>query len=259
MRMSRKLHLMGAAAGLALLTSLTACGGGASNSTTTPAAGGATSSAAATQAKGANKLCAAAPTDPKLSIQLTRDDVTAADPSNASLQAINENGSGADGPFTATTVGGRQAIEPQPGSGAQGDFNYEELYFATGGAVDPSVKNALLCVEVYDGAKGQEINSDYSGNNADGPVNGAYDSAPEVYMTSGSKKWQVISFSFTDINFQSGAAGAGKENGGADFRITLGNPLQQGIAFDKAWLVTKNVPATQSLAHTPAVTGATAL
>lgn len=71
-------------------------------------------------------------------------------------------------------------------------------------------------------------------------------------MTAGSKKWLTIAFSLMAINFQNGAPGLGGENYGTDFRVSFDSPLQAGVYFDRAWLVTKNVPATQSLAAAPA-------
>ena len=253
-------RLAAAGLGLLLVAATAGCGSAGSGGAAqkgSGATGSTTGGAGITLAKGASKLCSAAPTTAALQVKMTTDAATAVDQGTVGLQYVNANGSNQDGTVAAGTVDGRQAVQPQPGTAADGsNFTYEEIYFATNGAVDPAVQNVEVCLELYDGAKGQGIHLDYSGNNADGPVGGKYDAAPEIYVTAGSKKWLTIAFSLTAINFQSGAPGLGGENYGTDFRVSFGSPLQTGIYFDRAWLVAKSVPATQSLAAAPAAAAA---
>ena len=121
------------------------------------------------------------------------------------------------------------------------------------------MRNVALCIETYDAAAGQVIAADYSGTNTAGPLQGAYDAAPQAYLTAATKKWWTLAFIFTGINFQKGASGAGKENAQADFRVQVGPPMNGNVYFDRAWLVTQGVPAGKSLAATPSATATTKL
>ena len=202
----------------------------------------------------ANKLCATPPSNPKLDLRLDTPGAPTVNSSDVALQAINESAQGSDGPFTLASVDNTTVVEPVAGSSSTGTpLTYGELYFSTNGAIPASVKNVEICVEVYDAAASEGISAQFSGTNPAGPVNGAYDAAPEAYVTSGTKQWYTLSFNFSGIAFQAGGAGIGLENGSADFRINIGPPIQQGaVYFKRIWLVTQNVPTNPSLAGPPA-------
>ena len=245
--------------GLVAASLLAACG------TTAPTTSQGSSSAAATTttsstkislaplAPKANKLCATPPTNPKLDLRLDTPGAPTVNSSAVALQAINESAQGSDGPFTLATVDNTTVAEPVAGTSSTGTpLTYGELYFSTNGAIPASVKNVEMCVEVYDAASGAGISAQFSGTNTAGPVNGAYDAAPEAYVSSGSKQWYTLSFNFSGIAFQAGGAGIGLENGSADFRISIAPPIQQGaVYFKRIWFVTQNVPTNPSLANAP--------
>ena len=195
----------------------------------------------------ASSLCSKTPTNAPLTLRMDTPGAPAVNPGDVGLQAINESGSGLDGPYTLSSVDNVNVVEPVPGNGANGPFDYGELYFSANGAVPASVTNVELCAEVYDAASGDVLTAEFSGTNPAGAVAGAYDAAPQAYSTSGTKKWYTISFNFSGIAFQAGGAGIGKENGSADFRINLGPPIVQGaVYFKRVWLVTQNVPSEAS-------------
>lgn len=202
-------------------------------------------------AKGASPLCQKPQPGKSLNVSLNTAQWPAAS-SDTGLSPINENATGADGPFIEGTVGGSKAIQVIPGTGSNGSyFNYLELYFTAAGAVPAGVAKVLLCLSFYDSPAGIPLAAQYSGTSSVGPVNGAYDAAPEVYVTSGAKQWEVASFTFTGINF------SGKENGGADFRVTSYQAHKSPTPFwvNRAWLVTKGVPAKKALAQPPSIPG----
>lgn len=201
----------------------------------------------------ASPLCATPPTSQSLTLRMDTPGAPAVNPGDVALQAINENAQGADGPFTLAAVDNTTVVEPVVGSSSTGTpLTYAELYFSANGAVPASVKNVEVCTEIYDATAGQVLSADFSGTNTAGPQQGAYDASPEAYVTSGTKKWYTISFNFSGIAFQSGGSGIGKENGGADFRIDIQPPVQQGaVYFKRMWLVTQNVPTKASLSSEP--------
>jgi hypothetical protein len=142
-----------------------------------------------------------------------------------------------------------------PGTNGSGQaLTYGELYFSAGGAVTAGTKNVMLCAEVYDGRSGVQLSAQFSGTNTAGPVSGAYDSAPQSYLTAGTGKFYTLSFDFSGIAFAKGGAGVGKENGGADFRITMVPLTSAGLDFKRVWLVTQGVPTEASAAAAPAAT-----
>ncbi len=250
---------LGLAGGLLTTTLLAACGGAAqpaasSNTSSGSGTSSSTSSASATAtlAPGASTLCSTAPTNPKLTVTLNSPGSPTINSSYAGLQVLNEDAAGADGPFTIAPIDGKTVVEPLAGKGTNGAFTYSQLYFSANGGVPASVKNAELCLEAYDAKAGQVISADFSGTNPAGPVGGAYDAAPEAYVTSGTDKWYTLSFNLSGIAFQSGGSGIAKENGSADFRVGLQPPLQQGaVYFERAWLVTNGVPTVPSLSADP--------
>ena len=206
-------------------------------------------------APGASQLCSKPPTDPSLTVRLNGMGVPQVNPSDVALQAINENASGQDGPFIPASVDNTPVVADIPGSSTSGQpFTYGELYFSANGAVPAGTQNVMLCAEVYDAQAGNGISAQFSGNNPAGPVSGAYDAAPQAYLSSGSKKFYTLSFNFSGITFAKGGAGIGKENGSADFRINI-DPITQGaLDFKRVWLVTTGVPTQASLAASPAPT-----
>ena len=143
-------------------------------------------------------------------------------------------------------MGGRTAILLRVGNSNGKPNNWGELYFATNGVVPATVQDVALCVETYDAAADQVIAADYSGTNTAGPLQRAYNAAPQAYLTAGIKKWWTLAFTFTGINFQKGASGAGRENAQADFRVQVGPPMNGAVYFDRAWLVTQGVPAAKA-------------
>ncbi len=237
------------------------CGGAA------PAAGHGGKSApqaqagpAVTLAPGASPLCAQAPSASHLAVNLNGPGVGSPQATSGTLQAVNYNDpQQGDGPFAPVTVGGRSAIQILPGRSNGKATSWGELYFATNGAVPAGTRDVELCIETYDASAGDVLAADFSGTNTAAPQRGAYDAAPEAYLTTGSDRWLTISFPFNGINFAAGDAGAGLENAQADFRVQVGPPLTGQVVFDRAWLVTTKVPTGQSLDATPGASGATKL
>ncbi len=250
---------MAALAGALMLT--VACGAAPAGTTGSSASapGGSNASASVALAPGASQLCAKPPaaTSP-LYAALDSDQSTWTPPASATgLSPVMFNQPGQDGWSSPGTQGGKKAIQVMPGQSSSGTpYSYSEIYFTSGGAVPGSTANVMLCLQYYDGTAGAQIALQYSGTNTAGPVNGAYDAAPELYVTKGTNKWLVGSFSMTAINFGSGDSGVGAENGQSDFRVTGENATPFWV--DAAWLVVANVKGTQSMAAmpTPSATGA---
>ncbi len=204
-------------------------------------------------AKGASSLCSKVPAAKTgLEVDLNKADWPSATTATG-LTPINYNQPGQDGAFIAQTVDGRHGIAVMPGQGPDGKYySYLELYLTAGGVVPAGTKNVMLCLEYDDSIAGVPLTLQYSGTNTAGPVSGAYDASPDIYVTGGTKQWLVGSFTMTDINFAKGDPGVGKENGNADFRVTSQSQGQATpFTVDRAWLVVSGVPATQSLAAPP--------
>lgn len=213
-----------------------------------------------TLAPGASSACAKGPTNPHLDVALDNVGVSAPQLGSDTLEAINfNNPTEGDGPFVPVSIGGRAAIQVVAGHSNGKTDSWGELYFTSNGAVPAGTQNVELCLETYDASAGDVLATDFSGTNTKGPQSGAYDAAPQAYLTAGTDKWLTVSFQFSGINFEAGATGAGAENGQADFRVQIGPPLTGQVYFDRAWLVTTKVPPGQSLNSTPGATGATKL
>ena len=240
-----------ASVAVAAVLGLSACGTSGGAPAATQSAGSSTAAAAAvTLATGASSLCKTAPTNQALVATLNTDSPPAVADATG-LTPVGFGQPGQDGPFTAATIGGRAAVQVAPGQDSSGtSYTYEELYFTSGGVLPASAKNVLLCLEYYDSPSGVDLEAQYSGNDAVGPINGAYNGAPEAYLTGGSTKWLVASFTFSNVNFLGGASGSGLENGGADFRVTSSQTA--AWATDKAWLVISGVTAATPLPNAPA-------
>lgn len=248
-------HLGGAAALAAAMVLTVACG---ASPTTATGARASSTAAAVTLAPGASHLCGKPPAagNPLFTALNSAQSGWPSPSSAGGLSPVMADAPGDDGWSTPGTAGGRQAIQVIPGQSSSGSpFTYTELYFTSAGVVPPSTANVMLCLQYLDGPAGADIGLQYSGTNTSGPVNGAYDAAPEVYATKGTNKWLVGSFTMTAIHFASGGAGAGAENYGADFRVTGGNATPFWV--DAAWLVISHVPAAQSLAAVPTPSSAT--
>ncbi len=258
----------GCALALAMVGLVTAgCGSAAPRSgqhaSSAPPAGSSSKKPAAlpvTLAPGASPLCAQGPVNPHLAVTLDGPGVTTPQLSSGTLQAINyNNAQEGDGPFVPASIGGRLAIQVMPGHSNGKPNNWGELYFTTNGAVPAATHNVELCIETYDASAGDVLAANFSGTNPKGAQGGAYDAAPQAYVTAGTDRWLTVSFQFDGINFASGDTGAGAENAQADFRVQVGPPLTGDVYFDRAWLITTGVPSGQSLAATPGATNATKL
>jgi len=198
-----------------------------------------------TLAQTASSLCAKGPTSPALTavpVGLLKVPLP--------LGQLQIASSGGDGPWLLGVHDTRSSLYGM-GLYAPGvPTNTGYVYLSTDGGIPAGTKNAMLCVEYYDGSKttstktGDWLAAQYSGTNAQGPGNGAYDYSTESYALTGTGKWLTASFTLTNINFANGDVGEGQENGGADLRVYYNSPTY----FDRFWLVTTGVQPTQALA-----------
>lgn len=199
------------------------------------------------------------PTQQPVRLAPTASPLCAKGPASAALSAVPNGAvkampagqlritpSGGDGPWLLGVHDNRYSLY---GIGYNAPTDNGYVYLSTNGGIPAGTKNVMLCVEYFDAARttsaatGDWLTVQYSGTNTQGPLNGAYDNSSESYALTGSGHWLTASFTLTAINFAKGEPGAGKENGGADLRVYYNSPTY----FDRFWLVTSAVPATQAL------------
>lgn len=196
---------------------------------------------AVTLAPTASALCAKGPAGAKWSA-VPSGSVPSLPPGQSFIAA-----SGGDGPWLLTPWQGRLSLF---GAGYYAPTDAGFVYISSNGGLPKGTTTAMLCVEYYDAARttsaktGDWLAVQYSGLNPKGPVNGAYDSAPELYALTGTHKWLTASFTLSDINFAPGDKGVAAENSGADLRVQYNTPTY----FDRFWFVATGVKPGPDLA-----------
>lgn len=130
--------------------------------------------------------------------------------SNHGLSQLEASGDGVTEPVTVAGMSGRETVQVVPG-----DLN---MYFV----IEPGIAfggmyQATFTVQYADtGSNGWVLQ--YDSANTSAPVDGAYATAASV--TNGNTgQWKVLTATVTDARF------AGRENGGADFRIASASPV----------------------------------
>ena len=119
-----------------------------------------------------------------------------------------------DGPAEKLTRDGVTCLKP-----AKSSFDYNCLYFTVNQFYKTAqdLDRCMLEVTYYDGAPGTEFRLEYDSQTDVPPHNGAYRSTESVALQ-GSGAWKEAEFRLSDARF------AGRQNGGADFRLWVNNP-----------------------------------